>query len=52
MIVTRQEVQYRIKRIPPDLPDLFLCNLGKRQSGRTLKIDIVGEGEGSERGQW
>ena len=50
--MTRQEVEHRIKRIPPDLPDLLFSDFGKCQSGRTLEIDIIGKGEGGERSQW
>ena len=52
VIVTRQEVQDRVKRIPPDLPNLLFGDFSKRQSSRTLEVDIIGKREGGERGQW
>lgn len=51
MIVAGQKVEDGVERVPPDLPDFLFGNLRKRQCGRPLKVDVVGEGEGGECGK-
>jgi hypothetical protein len=46
-----KQEQDRIQRVPPHLADFLFGDLCKRQSGRSLEIDIVAEGEGSQGGK-
>lgn len=50
-IVTRQEAQHRVERVPPDLPHFLLGDLGKCKRGRALQIDIVREGQRGQSGE-
>lgn len=50
-MASKQE-QDRIQRVPPHLADFLFGNLRKRQSGRSLEVDIVAEGKGCQGGEW
>ena len=46
-----EEEEDGVERVPADWADLLLGDFGKRERGATLEIDIVGEGECSQRGK-
>lgn len=44
-IVTSQQEEHRVQRIPANLPDLLFRDLCKRKRSRSLQVDVVREGE-------
>ena len=50
-VMAAEEEEDGVERVPADWADLLLGDFGKRERGATLEIDIVGEGECSQRGK-
>jgi hypothetical protein len=50
--MTGEKEKDGIERVAANRTDFFLSNFSKCKRRAALKVDIVGEGECSQRGEW